>query len=234
MTALSVRDVHALAEGALVDAARGGDAAAFREIMQRHNQRLFRIARGVVRDDSEAEDVVQEAYMRAFAALGGFRGDAALATWLTRITLNEARGRLRRRRPTQDLDLVEAAQAEGRVVPFPGAPQPADPEREAARSEARRLLERAVDALPDGFRVVFMLREMEGCSVEETAAALGLRAETVKTRLHRARALLRKTLDAALSDAVTDAFPFLGARCQRITDAVIARLTPRYCAPEHS
>ena len=222
-------DYEALGELQLVDSARAGDPGAFRTIMQRHNQRLFRIARGVVGDDAEAEDVVQEAYVRAFAALDGFRGDSSLFTWLTRIVLNEARGRLRRRRHMVGLEAVEAAQGEeGRVILFPSAFGMEDPEREAARMQARRLLERAVDDLPEPFRIVFVMREMEEASVEETAAALGLRQETVKTRLHRARRLLRESLDQTLSTAVTDAFPFLGARCERVTAAVLERLAPRY------
>jgi RNA polymerase sigma-70 factor (ECF subfamily) len=214
-------DLAALPEADLVALARQGRREAFRVLIQRGNQRLFRIARSVMRDDAEAEDVLQEAYTRAFAAFEGFRGEAGVMTWLTRIVLNEAHGRLRRRRPTVDIDtLADTAE----VIRFPGGPEPSDPERDAARAEARRLLERAVDALPEPFRVVFILREIEECSIEETAAALGIRPETVKTRLHRARRQLRDELDAALSSAVTGAFPFLGRRCERITERTLARL----------
>lgn len=211
---------------ALIERARHRDAAAFRLIMQRHNSRLYRMARSVLGDDSEAEDVVQEAYFRAFTHLGEFRGEARLSTWLTRIAINEALGRLRHRRPSVTLDLIDAIdeQGEARVIFLPSVRQDSDPEAAAARAEVRRLIERAVDRLPDPFRVVFVLRDIEEMSIEETAAQLGLRPETVKTRLHRARHLLRQTLDKTLSNALSDAFPFAGARCARITQAVLERL----------
>jgi len=218
-------DYAALPEADLVAYARAGRREAFAALMTRGNQRLFRIARSVLRDESEAEDALQEAYVRAFAKLSEFRGESSIYTWLTRIVLNEAHGRLRKRRHTVELSAVEAAQAgEGRILAFPGAVVSDDPERDAALAETRRLLERAVDALPEGFRLVFMMREVEGCSIAETAANLGLKAETVKTRLHRARRLLRESLDAQLASALTGAFPFLGARCQRITEAVLGRM----------
>lgn len=212
-------------EAELVSLAKRGDGQAFRAIMQACNQRLFRTARSIVRDDAEAEDVVQEAYARGFQHLAEFRGEASILTWLTRITVNEARGRLRQRRHTVELDELEAAQGDsGQILMFPSAYGAGDPERDAARAEARRLLERALDDLPEAFRLVFILREIEGCSVEETAVALDLKPETVKTRLHRARRLLRRSLDEKLASAMTGAFPFLGARCARITEAVLLRL----------
>jgi RNA polymerase sigma-70 factor (ECF subfamily) len=219
-------DYAALAEPDLVARARAGDRDAFRAIMQRFNQRLFRVARGVTPDDAEAEDVLQEAYVRAFAAIAGFRGEAGLATWLTRIVLNEAHGRHRARRRQVDLAEVEAAQGAGggQILVFPAGLAADDPERAAGRAEARRLLERAVDGLPEAFRLVFLLREVEALSVEETAEVLAIPAATVKTRLHRARRLLRGALEAQLSDALSGAYPFLGARCLRITEAVLARL----------
>jgi RNA polymerase sigma-70 factor (ECF subfamily) len=220
----AARDYAALAEPDLAAFARAGDREAFRAIMQRCNQRLFRIARAVVRDDAEAEDVLQEAYTRAFAAIAGFRGEAGIATWLTRIVLNEAHGRLRSRRPTADLDEVETAQASAQVLPFPGRNGPEDPEADAARAQIRRILEHAVDDLPEPFRLVFILREVEELSVQETAAHLSIRPETVKTRLHRARRRLREALDAQLADVMVGAYPFLGARCARITEAVLRRL----------
>jgi RNA polymerase sigma-70 factor (ECF subfamily) len=220
----AARDYAVLAEPDLVARARAGDREAFRAIMQHCNQRLFRNARAVVRDDAEAEDVLQEAYTRAFAAIAGFRGEAGIATWLTRIVLNEAHGRLRARRPTADLDEVEMAQASAQVLPFPGRNGPEDPEADAARAQIRRILESAVDDLPEPFRLVFVLREVEELSVEETAAHLGIRPETVKTRLHRARRRLREALDAQLADVMVGAYPFLGARCERITEAVLRRL----------
>jgi RNA polymerase sigma-70 factor (ECF subfamily) len=210
----------------LAERARNRDGAALRLIMQRHNRKMYRVARSILGDDNEAEDVVQEAYVRAFAGLGEFRGDARLSTWLTRIVINEALGRRRQRRPTIELKDIDGMndQGESRVIFLPSARQDADPEAAAARAEVRRLLERAVDGLPEPFRVVFVLRDMEEMSVEETASQLGLRPETVKTRLHRARRLLRQALDRTLASALADAFPFAGARCARITEAVLQRL----------
>ena len=213
-----------LPEAELVSLAQAGHREAFAAIMQRCNQRLFRVARGVVRDDAEAEDVVQEAYLRAFANLNSFRAEAAILTWLTRITLNEAKERLRRRRPTVDVETLDTVGAQ--VILFPAAA--ASPEQDASRAEIRRLLEEAVDDLPEAFRIVFIMREIEGCSVEETAENLGIVAATVKTRLHRAKTLLRAALDRKLASTLTEAFPFLGARCRQITDRVLARLAPRY------
>ncbi|MCB8819298.1 RNA polymerase sigma factor [Microvirga rosea] len=223
--AVAVR-VEDLDDKALVELARGRERAAFRQIMQRHNRQLYRVARSVLRDDSEAEDVVQEAYARAFAHLDQFRGEARLSTWLTRITLNEALGRLRQRRPSVDLAAIDSIsdQGETRVIFLSSSRQDGDPEAAAARAEVRRLLERAVDQLPDPFRMVFVLRDIEELSIEETASHLGLRPETVKTRLHRARRLLRQSLDKTLSSTLADVFPFGGARCARITETVLERL----------
>lgn len=215
-----------LDDGALVERARNRDGAAVRLIMQRHNRRLYRAARSVLHDEAEAEDVVQEAYCRAFTHLDGFRGEAQLSTWLTRIALNDALGRLRRRRSLIDLKDIDAIndQGETRVIYLPSARQDSNPENAAARAEVRRLLERAVDQLPDPFRTVFVLRDIEEMSIEETASQLGLRPETVKTRLHRARRLLRQSLDRTLSSTLADVFPCAGLRCARITQAVLSRL----------
>ena len=215
-----------LDDGALVTLALRQEEAAFRLIMQRHNRRLYRVARGVLGNDGEAEDVVQETYVRAFTHLDGFRGDAHLSTWLTRIALNEALGRIRNQRPTTDLKYLDAIneQGESRVIFLPSARQDSNPEASAARAEVRRLLERAVDQLPGPFRSVFVMRDIEEMSVEETASHLGLRPETVKTRLHRARRLLRQSLHETLASTLVDAFPFAGARCTRITEAVLERL----------
>lgn len=224
MTVRAAIDYAAHDEAALVGLARQNHGGAFRALMQRFNQPLFRTARSILRDDAEAEDALQEAYVRAFGALGGFRGDASLRTWLTRIVINEARRRLARRRETVELEAVQAAEDEGRVVSLLGGPMALDPEREAARAETRRMLERAVDGLPEAFRLVFILREVQELTIEETAESLGLKPATVKTRLFRARKLLRERLDEQLGQAVTGAFPFLGRRCERITAAVLARL----------
>lgn len=224
-------DYAALGDMALVGLAQHGHREAFRHIMQRCNQRLFRVARGVVNDDAEAEDVVQEAYLHAFEKLATFRGEAMLLTWLTRIVLNEAYGRLRQRRPTVGIEQIETSQFDdGRVVPFPSKFGSEDPAAAASREQIRRLVEHAIDALPEPFRIVFVMREIEECTVEETALALDLRAETVKTRLHRARRLLRTALHDTLSTTLTDAFPFLGQRCNRMTEAVLQRLEPALAA----
>jgi RNA polymerase sigma-70 factor (ECF subfamily) len=174
----------------LAQRALARDGVAFRTIMKTHNQRLYRIARGVVRNDSEAEDVVQEAYVRAFAHLDSFRGDASLGTWLSRIVINEALGRLRKRRRT--VAMPENPQAE--IIQFPLNPSD-DPERTMAQRQILALVERATDSLPDVYRMVFVARVIEGLSIEETAELLDVRPETVKTRLHRARALLRRAQD---------------------------------------
>jgi RNA polymerase sigma-70 factor (ECF subfamily) len=217
--------LEALSDAELVRLALQRDGEAFRTIMQRHNRRLYRVARSVMHDDSEAEDVVQEAYVLAFGNLAKFRAESSLATWLTRITLNEALGRLRRRRPTVDWSILDSPQGNGaQVIPFPTMIANEDPERMAAQHEIRRLIEQAIDELPEIFRVVFVMREVEDMSIEETSDFLGLRPETVKTRLHRARKLLRQALDEKLAPALTDVFPFAGARCQRITDEVLKRL----------
>lgn len=219
-------DYAALGDAELVAYARRGHHAAFRQIMRRGNQRLFRVARGVLNDDAEAEDAVQEAWTAAFAKLDSFRNEASLLTWTTRIVLNECYGRLRRRRPTVGIEQVEAAQqhGDGRILMFPNRYGSEDPAAGASRAQMRGLIERAIDALPEPFRVVFVMRDIEECSIEETASALAIRAETVKTRLHRARRLLRTALHDNLANAMNDAFTFLGPRCDRMTEAVLARL----------
>ncbi len=213
-------------EDELLARARNRDEAALRAIISQNNQRLFRMVRAIVKDDSEAEDVVHETYIRAFTGLGKFRGDSSLATWLTRIALNEAYGRLRRRRPQVDLDSIEATHvADAEIIPFPSwAAAQGDPERTMARHQINQILERAIDALPEAFRIVLVARLVEEMSIEETASLLGLKPETVKTRLHRARALLRADLERQVGPMLTAAFPFAGARCERMADAVIAHL----------
>ncbi len=205
------------ADAQLLALMRRGEPAAFAALMRRNNRRLYRLARSIVRDEAEAEDVVQETYVRALSHLDEFRGEASLTTWLARIAANEALGRLRRRRPTVDL-----AQAEN-VVPLPGVGA-INPESAAARREVRRVIERAVDALPANFRTVFMLRAVEQMSIEETAALLEIPPETVKTRFHRANRLLRQALTAEFGAILDDAFPFAGARCDALMARVLARL----------
>jgi RNA polymerase sigma-70 factor (ECF subfamily) len=208
----------------LVSRAIAKDGGAFRTIMQRNNQRLYRIARGVVRDDFEAEDVVQEAYLRAFSHLDAFRGASSLSTWLSRITINEALGRLRKKRRMREASFVPVGNTEAEIIRFPGSLEVENPERTMAQRQILRLVEQATDDLPEGFRSVFVARVIEGMSVEETAELLGLRPQTVKTRLHRARALVRKELHAKIGPILLDAFPFAGRRCDRLTSAVMKRL----------
>ncbi|TPL00223.1 MULTISPECIES: RNA polymerase sigma factor [unclassified Mesorhizobium] len=209
---------------ALVRRALARDPGAFRAIIKTHNQRLYRIARGVMRNDAEAEDVVQEAYMRAFANLGAFRGEASLSTWLSRIVINEALGRLRKRKRV----VAMPENPEAQIIRFPlnqNDLNPGDdPERTMAQRQILGLVERATDSLPDVYRTVFVARVIEGLSIEETAELLGIRQETVKTRLHRARALVRKALDDEIGPVLLDAFPFAGRRCDRLTQAVMTRL----------
>ncbi|AID29303.2 RNA polymerase sigma factor [Mesorhizobium loti] len=203
----------------LVQRALARDAGAFRTIIKTYNQRLYRIARGILRNDAEAEDVVQEAYVRAFANLATFRGDSSLATWLSRIVINEALGRLRKRRRT----VAMPENPEAQIIRFPLNPSD-DPERTMAQRQILALVERATDSLPDIYRMVFVARVIEGLSMEETADLLGVRPETVKTRLHRGRSLLRKALDDEIGPVLLDAFPFAGRRCERLTKAVMGRL----------
>jgi RNA polymerase sigma-70 factor (ECF subfamily) len=215
-------------DGELLERARRRDEQAFRLIMQRNNRRLYRIARGILRNDSEAEDVVQETYYRAFAHLDEFRAESSLATWLARIAFNEALGRLRHRRPTVDWTALENTQSESQifdsqVIAFPLQHQ-IDPERTMAQRQMQRFVEQAIDGLPEDFRIVLVTRTIEGMSVEETARLLDLRPETVKTRLHRARRLLREALDKQAAGLLTDAFPFGAGRCERMTERVLARL----------
>jgi RNA polymerase sigma-70 factor (ECF subfamily) len=163
----------------LVERAKSGDQSAFRAIMEQNNQRLYRVARAVMKDDTEAEDVVQETYLRAFFNLSKFRGESSLTTWLTRIALNEALGRKRKQRAMVTLETVETAQqTSAQIIQFPAMNTETDPERSAAQNEIQRLLERAMDALPEPFRVVFVMRDVEEMSIEETAFHLGIRPQT--------------------------------------------------------
>ena len=219
------RDYAALDDAALVACVRAGEREAFRQVMQRCNQRLYRVARGVLNDESEIEDVMQEAYLKAFEKIDGFRGESSLATWISRIAINEAIERLRRRHPTVDIDNVdEAAHDAECVTSLSLRAGGGDPAAAAARADLHRLLERAVATLPPAFRSVFLLRDVEGCSTEETAELLAIRSETVKTRLHRARHLLQDELRERAEAALGGTFPFLGRRCSRVTEAVLARL----------
>ena len=163
--------------------------------------------------------------MSAYRKLDSFRGDSTLLTWMTSIVLNEARGRLRKRHHMVGLEQIDAAPDDThQVIQFPSKFGSEDPAVSAARAQIRRLLEHAIDELPPAFRTVYMMREVEECSVEETASLLDIKPETVKTRLHRARRQLRASLQGTLAATMSEAFPFMGVRCARVTDAVMARL----------
>ena len=201
------------------------DLDGFRAIMQAHNRKLYRIARSIVRNNSEAEDVLQEAYVRAFAHFEAFRGDSAIGTWLSRIVINEALGRLRKRRRQMRLaeEVRQSHQAE--IIAFPLNANISDPEKTMAQRQILDLVEKLTDHLPDLYRSVFVLRVIEGLDNEETAALLGLKPETVRTRLHRARHLLKEQLERQIGPVLLDAFPFAGKRCERLTEAVLARVS---------
>jgi len=204
--------------------AAAGDDVAFECIMRRHNRLLFRTARSILKNDSEAEDALQEAYLRAWCALGSFRSDARLSTWLVRIVMNEALGRLRRRGAQvvaldATIELVDASMEDV----MEGNPDHR-PDRAAMRSEVRALMEARIDALPEAFRTVFMLRAVEEMSVEDVSGMLDLPEATVRTRFFRARGLLREGLARDIDLALADAFSFDGARCDRIVAGVLARL----------
>jgi RNA polymerase sigma-70 factor (ECF subfamily) len=207
-----------------VELVRIGDRATMTAVMQQHNHALWRIARGILSNESEAEDAVQDAYVSAFTHLDDFRGESTLYTWLARITINEALRRLRHRRPAIDL----AGLAETMPVDHPHSLAPAasaNPEHVAARREIARLVEQAIDTLNPAFRVVFVMRVIEQMSIDETSVRLGIPPETVKTRLHRANRQLRNILGAQFADAFSGIFPFAGARCERLQQAVLARLS---------
>lgn len=204
--------------------AAGGDDRAFEAIMRRHNRLLFRTARSILRSDAESEDALQEAYVRAWRALATFRADSKLSTWLVRIVINEALGRLRRRGAT--VIPLRAAMDDSDEPPEDSIAGDEDqqPDRIAMRGEIRRLMEARIDTLPEVFRTVFMLRAVEELSVEEVANVLGLPEATVRTRFFRARGLLRAGLSRDVDVALGDAFAFDGARCDRVVAGVLAKL----------
>lgn len=200
-----------------------GDAAPFEAIMRRHNQLLFRTARGIVESDGEAEDVVQEAWIRAWRALSSFRAESKLSTWLTRIAINEALGRLRRN--SAQIIPLEAAMRSTDSDTQSALTEAPDrgPERSVQRSQVRALIEERIDLLPEAFRSVFMLRAIEEMSVDEVAEVLAIPTATVRTRYFRARALLREGLAQEMDLAIGEAFSFAGGRCDRIVAYVMAR-----------
>ena len=207
----------------LVASAARGDVRSFERLMRQYNRTMFRTARAILRDDAEAEDALQEAYMQAYRSLGSFRADARFSTWLARIVVNESLMRLRKAARRASIVPIQAA------APVDEVEQVSDdamekPESSAARAEMRRLLEAQIDLLPDAYRTVFMLRAVEEMSVEETSAVLGIPPATVRTRFFRARSLLREGLAQKIDLACEDAFSFAGARCDRIVANVLARI----------
>ena len=201
------------------------DEAAFETLMRHHNGNLFRVARAILKNDADAEDVLQEAYLAAYRHIGDFRADAKLSTWLTRIVINQALARLRGRHrarivvPFGDLDTKERTRSARERSDDSGS----SPEQSATRADIRRLLEQKIDALPVAFRTVFVLREVEDLSVDETAACLSIPEATVRSRMFRARGMLRESLTRELDMATGDVFHFGGERCDRVVAGVLAR-----------
>lgn len=217
-------DYETLTDTDLARRAAARDVRAVRLITTRNNQRLYRAAWSILKNRAEAEEVVQEAYLKAFTGAACFDGRSALSTWLTRIVVNEAleckRALARRKRNLEDADVALLDEYKAR---FMGADAPS-PESQLARSQIAKLLEAAIARLPDDFRAVFVLRDIEDMSVEETAEALGLMPQTVKTRLFRARRTLRRDLDPGLKSALGDTFHFAGADCARMTQRTLLAL----------
>jgi len=216
-----------LPDAEIVKRVRAGERALFEILLRRHNQRLYRAARAVLKDENEVEDVMQQAYINAFTHLHQFEERSQFATWLTRITLNEAFGRRRKMR-SESMARVqwEFDENPGELMETITSPQP-DPERQAYAGELHRVLEEAVDALPETYRTVFMLRDIEGLSTSETGEGLGLGEEAVKTRLHRARVMIRRAVTARIGEVAAGAFPFHAPRCDRVVAAVLAEIARR-------
>ncbi len=202
-----------------------GDKAAFEQVMRRHNRALYRTARSILKDDAEAEDALQDAYLLAYRNMDKYRGESSLATWLTRIVVNEAIARSRKgSRRAEIIQLAGDDESFDMAEPDMDDPNTEQPERAAMRADARRLLEQKIDELPAVFRTVFMLRAVEEMTVEETAACLGIPDATVRTRFFRARSMLRESLSREFDYALEGAFGFDGARCDRIVAGTLARL----------
>jgi RNA polymerase sigma-70 factor, ECF subfamily len=212
-----------LSDAEIVSRVRAGEPALFEILMRRHNERIYRTARAVLKDENEVEDVMQQAYINAFTHLHQFEDRSQFSTWLTRIALNEAFGRRRRNRRRESLHTTprDYADEPGELMEMLAAPQP-DPERQAYAQELRHVLEQAVDSLPDTYRMVFMLRDIQGLSTGETGEGLGLGEDVVKTRLHRARTMIRRAVTERIGAAATAAFPFHATRCDRVVAAVLA------------
>lgn len=206
-----------------------GETELFEIIMRRYNQRLYRVARAVLRNDDDAEDVMQDAYVRAYEHLYQFAGKAAFATWLTRIALHEALARKKRRGRTDELDALQ--EVKGDSMPMLKSSSPG-PEEETAQNQMRHLLEDAIQSLPESYRVVVVLREVEELDVAETAATLGVSEAVVKTRLHRAHAMLRRDLHSRARGRVSDLYAFHAVRCDRVVKAVFDRIHKKQQAGE--
>ena len=227
MTALTARKLEPnIADADLAREIAAGNQEAMRLLMRRYNQTLFRTARAILRDDAEAEDAVQEAYISAYRSIGSYRSEARLSTWLVRIAVNEALMRLRKTRRASNIIPMEADERVKRAVEQVemNASSPDQPETAAMRAQARRMLESKIDSLPDAFRTVFVLRAIEEMSVDEVATALEIPEATVRTRFFRARGLLREALAHETDLAVQSAFSFAGERCDRIIDNVMTRI----------
>jgi RNA polymerase sigma-70 factor (ECF subfamily) len=200
-----------------------GNTAMFELLMRRYNERVYRAARSIVRDEHEAEDVMQQAYVNAFTHLRQFNGSAQFSTWLTKIAVNEALARVRRRGRYEPFD-----DDLSNVEPFMSSSSADSPERLALAGELRGLLEWAIDALPDGMREVFVLREVEGLRTSEVAECLGVSDDVVKTRLSRGRAILRRLLMQRTGATAAEAFRFYRPRCDRVVAQVLARIGGQY------
>lgn len=221
---LTVIPSDASSDAELVSLALAGNDAAFAQIMRRYNRLLFRTARSILKNDDDTQDVVQEAYLRAWRALATFRSDARLSTWLVRIAVNEALGRLRRN-GAQVVPLNAAMDTDSDPPEMQMQANPDDqPERAAMRTQVRQQIEARIDTLPDAFRTVFMLRGVEELSVEEVALALGIPEATVRSRFFRARGILREGLSRDIDLAIDDAFSFAGPRCDSIVERVLAKI----------
>lgn len=204
----------------VVDRVLAGETALYEIIMRRYNQRLYRVIRGILRDDAETEDVMQDAYVRGYQHLDQFENRAPFSTWLTRIAIHEALARVRRRKRTDQLDLSDN---EG-GSPATAMDSSADPEQSTSQSEVSQMLEQAILSLPDDYRSVLMLRDVEEMSTAETAAALGITEQNVKVRLFRGRAMVRKSLFQRVGAASRLAFPFMGGRCDRVVAQVFRKI----------
>jgi RNA polymerase sigma-70 factor (ECF subfamily) len=214
-----------LTDAELVRCVRAGDRALFEILMRRHNQRIYRAARAVLKDEREVEDVMQQGYINAFTHLHQFEERSQFSTWLTRIVLNEAFGRRHKlQAESKAMAALTVDEHSGELMESVTSRQPG-PEHQAYAQELRQVLEEAVDALPEVYRTVFMLRDIEGLSTAETGEGLGLGVEAVKTRLHRARAMMRRAVSSRIGEAAAGAFQFQAPRCDRVVAFVLGAIS---------